>query len=302
MSTQTASHCQEMPLRDHACRVVFNRDCGRALKWLRLQVIATPGADATFECLPGQFVMLDLPDARFWFRRPFSVLTTHPPDLFDIYYKVVGAGTHMMAALGPNDPVQCLGPLGVGFMEPRVPETALYIGGGIGIAPLYFSGKRAQQAGRCFYGIRSHAEIGLADELAAVFGEKLHIATDDGSYGFHGNVCHLLAQREADVRRAKDAFVCGPTRMMQAASTLLYRLNPDIRVYVSLEERMPCGTGACTGCVIPRTDQFLPSKVCVEGPVFDARSILWPGDAPVSCTSADTSDDTSPCEVPICPP
>lgn len=283
------------PLRDHTCHVVFNRECGQGLKWMRLQVQQRdPDHPAAFRCVPGQFVMLDLPDARFFFRRPFSVLGTPGADLFDLYYKIVGTGTEMMARLEPGDAVQCLGPLGLGFKAPTVPKTALYIGGGIGIAPLYFHGQQAEQAGHCFYGVRSQREIGLDAELKAVFGDNLHIATDNGSYGFHGNVCQLLQQQEAVVREATEAYVCGPTRMMEAVATLLYQLNPTIQVQVSLEERMPCGTGACTGCVTPRADQFLPSKVCVEGPVFDARSIQWSSDRPASVV-AGTCQETSSC-------
>ena len=66
--------------------------------------------------------------------------------------------------------------------------------------------------------------------------------------------------------------------MMQATAELLARVNPNLTIQVSLEEHMPCGTGACTGCVIPRADQYLPSKVCVEGPVFNAKSINWYGE------------------------
>lgn len=259
-------------IHDHACRVVFNQECGTGLKLLRLK------SDTPFACQPGQFVMLDLPDSKFYFRRPFSVLDTPDNHTLDIYYKRVGTGTTLMWDLQPNDPIQCLGPLGIGFTAPTSPETALYIGGGIGIAPLYLMGKSLPAAGHCFYGVRSEAEIGLADELQNVFGKNLHIATDNGSYGFHGNVCQLLEQHLATILAAKEAYICGPTRMMQATADLLARINPELHIQVSLEEHMPCGTGACTGCVIPRADQYLPSKVCVEGPVFNAKSINWHGE------------------------
>jgi len=261
------------PLSDHACQVVFNRDCGRGLKWLRLKTL-----DAPFTCLPGQFVMLDLPDPRFFFRRPFSVLDVPEPGLIDIYYKIVGQGTAQMAALTPDDAMRCLGPLGIGFTPPNEPEKALYIGGGIGIAPLYQLGKSMSQAGRCVYGVRDAAEIGLKSELQQVFGEQLYIATDNGLAGFHGNVCQLLENQPELALSAQTAYICGPTRMMQATVELLNRLNPDLKVQVSLEEHMPCGIGACTGCVVPRADQYLPSKVCVEGPVFDAQAIRWESD------------------------
>lgn len=265
--------------KDHRCQVVFNQDRGAGLRLLRLQVITAPeGPPANFSCQPGQFIMLDLPKSGFYFRRPFSVLTTHRPDQFDLYYKVVGTGTRLMAEFQPGDMIKCLGPLGTGFTPPTAPDKALYIGGGIGIAPLYFMAKALKIdsiSGHCFYGVRGKTEIGLEAELSAVFNERLQIATDDGSRGFSGNVCQLLSAREEQVQAAHEAYICGPTRMMAAASDLLYRINPAIKIEVSLEERMPCGTGACTGCVVLRTDQILPSKVCLEGPVFDARLIEW---------------------------
>jgi dihydroorotate dehydrogenase electron transfer subunit len=257
-------------VQDHVCEVVFNRDCGRGLKWLRLKTCS-----GEFACQPGQFVMLDLPDPRFFFRRPFSVLDVPQPGVIDIYYKIVGQGTAQMAELLPGEVMRCLGPLGIGFTPPEEPENLLYIGGGIGIAPLYHLGKSLPKAGHCVYGVRDAAEVGLKQELQRVFGSRLWLATDNGSEGFHGNVCQLLESQPELVLSAKDAYICGPTRMMQATAELLLRLNPDLRVQVSLEERMPCGTGACTGCVVPRADQYLPSKVCVEGPVFDARAIRW---------------------------
>ncbi len=261
------------PIQDFRCRVVSNQECGNNLKRLRLQSLSSD-----FACLPGQFVMLDLPETQFYFRRPFSVIDTPSADTLEIYYKRVGTGTQLMWELEPEALLTCLGPLGNSFTLPKSPKTALYIGGGIGIAPPYLMAKRQPETGHCFYGVRSHAEIGLEAELKAVFSDRLHIATDDGSSGFSGNVCQLLEKRQDLVLAAQEAYVCGPTRMMEAVATLLRQINPHIRVEVSLEERMPCGTGACTGCVTPRTDQYLPSKVCVEGPVFNAESIRWQGD------------------------
>lgn len=260
------------PIHDYTCEVIFNRHCGGDLKVLRLR------PDRPFDCQPGQFVMLDLPLSAFHFRRPFSVLSVHDNGEFDLYYKRVGKGTALMWDLKEGDQVNCLGPLGNAFTPPQDGPSALYVGGGIGIAPLYFMGKLNPPSGTCFYGVRSKEEVGLEFELMDVFGERNFISTDDGSFGLKGNVCNLLKQHEDIIQAAQDAYICGPMRMMEASAKLLAELNPGLRIQVSLEEHMPCGTGACTGCVIPRTDQYLPSKVCVEGPVFDARSIQWHGE------------------------
>ncbi len=274
------------PIQDYRCEIVTNIECGRGLKRMRLHALNAP-----FECAPGQFVMFDLPESGFYFRRPFSVLLTEAPDCFDLYYKVVGSGTRIMADMTPGMHISCLGPLGKGFEPPTHPATALYIGGGIGIAPVYFLAhrdfKKGHTPGFCFYGVRSQEEIGLADDLATVFGdEHLFLATDDGSTGFHGNVVQRLALCDDIVNAAQEAYVCGPTRMMEAVCAHLYAVNPALRIQVSLEEHMPCGTGACTGCVVARPHPLLPAKVCIEGPVFEADSILWRFPAPLGSTTA----------------
>ena len=264
------------PIFDHHCHVLEHRPCGNGLKVLTLRAVHTP-----FACTPGQFVMVDLPSTQFFFRRPFSVLATYEDNVFELFYKVVGQGTKMMAQLAPGDEVNVLAPLGGEFTPPTSPETTLLIGGGIGIAPLYFLARQLKQQGqplpKCFYGVRSQQEIGLLSELTEVFGSQhLFISTDDGSYGSQGNVCQLLAQHPEIVLAAQEAYICGPTVMMDASVQLLKQMNPNIQIQVSLEEHMPCGIGACTGCVVERTDGQLPSKVCLDGPVFNAEVIAWP--------------------------
>lgn len=263
-------------LADHHCHVLDHRPCGTNLKLLTLRSIGTP-----FDCKAGQFVMLDLPTRQYFFRRPFSVLNVHGDNVFDIYYKIVGKGTAMMSELVPGDHVKVLGPLGNTFSGIDTPEKTLLVGGGIGIAPLYFMAKhRPNPEGDspfCFYGVRSSTEIGLLEPLSRVIQPGLlMIATDDGSYGFHGNVCQMLEAQKERLKEVETALLCGPTVMMDAATRWLQANLPGVRIEASLEEHMPCGTGACTGCVIPRTDRALPSKCCVEGPVFDAATVLWP--------------------------
>lgn len=238
--------------------------------------------------------MLDLPVEAFHFRRPFSVLSVQTDGSFDLYYKRVGKGTQMMWDLSENEQVQILGPLGNRFEVSNTAEKTLLIGGGIGIAPLYHwalqQQENKQQTGHCFYGVRGKAEIGLQNELSELFESRYYLATDDGSAGHHGNVCDLLVTQSQIVKEATTAYICGPTRMMEAVVQLLEQINPGIQMQVSLEEHMPCGTGACTGCVVQRSDQTLPSKVCVEGPIFDARNIQWQ-----TATLAPACSENQPC-------
>jgi len=226
--------------------------------------------------------MLDLPENTYRFRRPFSVLSNPTPDTFDLYYKVVGYGTTAMAEFQIGQKLRCLGPLGNTFTRPADSEHSLFIAGGIGIAPLLFLRAKIQEQnpgaeiGHCIYGARGQNELGLQDELNAIFPQQnLHFTTDDGSAGFHGNVVQLLQSKPELVQKAKKAYICGPSRMMEAVCNHLTSINPSIEIQVSLESHMPCGTGACTGCVIPRPAPNLPAKVCFEGPIFNANDILW---------------------------
>lgn len=258
---------------DHRCQVIENRPCGENLKILRLKSLDKP-----FQCLPGQFVMLDLPDTRFFFRRPFSVLNVNSDGSFEIYYKIVGTGTEMMADFAPGQTMNILGPLGNSFTLPEgvTKQPILLIGGGIGIAPLYFLARQhPEKTFHGVYGVRSKTEVGLQAELNQVLTpDSLSISTDDGSLGTHGTVCDVLQNQAALIQSAALACVCGPTNMMAAVVKLLHSICPNLPVQVSLEEHMPCGTGACTGCVVFTTDGSLPAKVCVEGPVFDARRVI----------------------------
>jgi dihydroorotate dehydrogenase electron transfer subunit len=273
-------------IADYLCEVVSNQDCGTNLKLLHLAIQShrLPGRQQespVFRCNPGQFVMLDLPTSQFYFRRPFSILDSPCPQEILIYYKRVGTGTQLMWDLEPGQHLFCLGALGNGFpslSEFPASSAPLFIGGGIGIAPLLFQARRFHTtSATCLYGARSKTELGLLDALTHCFGSRnLHLSTDDGSAGIQGTVCDLLEKQPDLARNADIAYLCGPTVMMKATTEKLKQMNPGLIVYVSLEEHMPCGTGACSGCVTPRTDQVLPSKVCVEGPVFLASSIQWP--------------------------
>lgn len=290
---------QASPCRDYACTVVKNTPCGNHLYILTLKT------EEPLTFLPGQFVMLDLPESRFMFRRPFSVLATNK-NTFDIFYKVVGTGTQMMADFKEGLNINCLGPLGNYFSLPEANENILLIGGGIGIAPMVLFAKYLNTLGlnnnaSCFYGVRSKEDVGLEDELNGLFGDNYFLSTDDDSAGFSGRVDALLKTKQELILNAQRAYICGPTPMMKGVSQLLAELNPALDIEVSLEEHMPCGTGACSGCVVFRNDQTLPSKVCVEGPVFKSDTLIWESNtAPLANTSTSVSVNDSSCEVSAC--
>ncbi len=289
---------------DHHCHIIENIQCGHNLFRLRLKPV-----NGTFQCHPGQFVMIDLPDNRFFFRRPMSVMQCFEDGQFDIFYKVMGQGTQMLSMLNHADKVtlNVLGPLGNTFKPisstttPN-PDTMLLVGGGIGIAPLYFLGTQLKattgKAPHCIYGVRNAEDFGVLERLSLVFENRLHLTTDDGSQPASlpdgatlskGNVCDVFEEYKNTFHDIDYAAICGPTPMMYFAQQQLHTHNPNTIIDVSLEEHMPCGTGACTGCVVFRCDGKLPSKTCVEGPVFDAGVLAWDGFAPTASNSAEAT-------------
>jgi dihydroorotate dehydrogenase electron transfer subunit len=281
--TNQAKPCEPRRLDDFACQLLENLECGRNLFLMRLQ------APVGFQCEPGQFVMLDLPTPAFMFRRPFSLLRVLENQQFEILYKVVGKGTRQMAALQTGQMLNVLAPLGKPFPESWQHQKTLMIGGGIGIAPLFFvadvakRGQCGQEHLTCVYGVQTQADFGIQAELQALLPEaQLTFCTDDGSFGFCGNVLDWLKANQATLSEVEQVFVCGPQKMMEAVvqyfeQQYFERLGDNApTVYVSLESHMPCGTGACTGCVVERPGGQLPVKTCLEGPVFEASTLLWP--------------------------
>jgi len=270
--------CDPRRLDDFACQLLENRECGRNLFLMRLQA---PGG---FHCEPGQFVMLDLPTPAFMFRPPFSLLRVLENQEFEILYKVVGNGTRQMAAFKQGQMLNVLAPLGKSFPETWQHKKTLMIGGGIGIAPMFFVADMAKRRHlglenlRCLYGVQTQADFGIQTELQTLLPDaNLTFCTDDGSFGFCGNVLDWLKANQAALFDVSQVFVCGPQKMMEAVVRYFEGIGDNApKVYVSLESHMPCGTGACTGCVVERPGGQLPVKTCLEGPVFEASSLLWP--------------------------
>jgi dihydroorotate dehydrogenase electron transfer subunit len=223
----------------------------------------------------GQFIQLGVPEAgRFFLRRPFSIFDCDERTL-DLLIVEVGAGTQAIRKMEIGDSVDFYGPLGNAF--PRLPGRKIVaVGGGVGLAPLYFLGFRElggyDPSFRLVYGGRTQEDLFL-DHVPMESGGVL-LATEDGSYGFEGNAVELASQTLTDYR-ADVMLSCGPTPMLRAA----HRLARDrgILHYVSLENRMACGLGACRSCVVPTIhDGGSPYRtVCHDGPVFDAAHLVW---------------------------
>jgi dihydroorotate dehydrogenase electron transfer subunit len=239
--------------------------------------------------LPGQFVMIrESPATREpLLARPLSVFgfkRYEDHGVLELLIRVCGKGTTLLSRMKPGEELAVLGPLGRGFTLPSGIRQALFIAGGVGVAPLAYllrSGLLAAEAGNelrnnFYLGARS-AELLTGLERLRDFCE-LGICTDDGSRGYHGPVTAML-ERDIDRYDAGETviYACGPIPMIRALMTLLG--NHPIPCQVSLEERMACGLGACLGCALTvrgATGKREYRRVCKDGPVFDLREVLFP--------------------------
>jgi dihydroorotate dehydrogenase electron transfer subunit len=258
--------------------------------WGEYCLLAVHSPGLAGNAAPGQFLMVRVGGgSEPLLRRPFSI-HAKDGDRLEIFFSKVGKGTEILAERNPGETLDILGPLGKGFRLPRKKKAgrpAFLVGGGRGIAPLYFLARELRSRGvrpRIFYGGRTDSHLPLLPKLAEL-GFDLFVSTDDGSLGFHGFICPMLERELArwlnaprrGGRRAQrpEIFVCGPDAMMTGVAGIAdkYRLPAQF----SLESIMGCGFGACWGCVrkIRRAGQTGRVKICEEGPVFKNSEIVW---------------------------
>ena len=255
----------------HRCRVTKQRELGQDIFLIGLEL---PLED---QPLPGTFIHLKVSsETDPLFRRPFSIYDYDPETkVVEVLYKVFGRGTRILSQAHVGDELDVLGPLGNSFAPLESEPKLVLVGGGVGIPPLYLLAKRCSESGlrdqkiTFLCGLAGIDEKSMAERLEQLPIE-LQYSTDDGTLGHHGLVTDLLTQQ---LDRAPDAVVgaCGPTGMLREVRRIC--LERDIRCYLSLESIMPCGVGACLGCVVKRADVDGYRRVCREGPVFPAEEI-----------------------------
>ena len=215
---------------------------------------------------PGQFISVYTHDAGKLLPRPISICEIRE-DRLHIVYRVAGAGTEEFSTYKAGDEITILGPLGNGF--PMEDKKAFLIGGGIGVPPMLELAKQLKCEKQMVVGYRD--ELFLNEELAKQ--GKLYIATEDGSTGTQGNVMDAIRENCLD---AEVIYACGPKPMLRAVKQ--YAAEHGIRAWISMEERMACGVGACLGCVCKTKDvdehsQVHNKRICKDGPGFDAEEV-----------------------------
>ncbi len=224
------------------------------------------------EIKAGQFVQVRVDDAQHtYLRRPISI---HDVDYqnrtITLLVQRVGEGTNKMSDIEIGDTLNMIYPLGNGFTIPENNEgNVILVGGGIGIAPLYYLGKMLKEKGiepQFLLGGRSKSDLIMLEEFESV--GKVYITTNDGSLGEAGFVTQHSIWKE---KRFDMIYTCGPKPMMMAVTKIARENNIDCEV--SLENLMACGLGACLCCV----ENTIEGNVCVckEGPVMNINKLLW---------------------------
>ena len=218
---------------------------------------------------PGQFIAVYPKDSAKLLPRPISICEIDRENgRLRIVYRIAGGGTPEFSAYRAGDMVSVMGPLGNGF--PLKDKKAFLIGGGIGIPPLLELFKELDCEKTAVLGYRD-SQMFLKEEFGAC-GSVVY-ATEDGSAGTKGNVLDAIRENglTADI-----IYACGPTPMLKAIKA--YAMENGIECYISLEEKMACGIGACLGCVCHSKDVDSHSnvrnkRVCKDGPVFLAEEV-----------------------------
>ena len=223
----------------------------------------------------GQFIGVYPKDRSTLLPRPISICEVdRERSAIRIVYRVAGKGTEEFSAYQAGDEAEILGILGNGFpVKEGKNQSVVLMGGGIGIPPMVELAKELQGEASSVIAIAGYrdADLFLKEDLDKYAG--VYVATEDGSAGVKGNVLTVMEERnvQADVIMA-----CGPMPMLRAIKK--YAKENGVKAYLSLEERMACGVGACLGCVCKttRTDHHSHvnnARICTDGPVFDAADV-----------------------------
>jgi dihydroorotate dehydrogenase electron transfer subunit len=221
---------------------------------------------------PGRFFMLAAGSGSLdpLLKRPFSVFRYEKGSL-QFLYRIRGKGTSCIARYRKGDIVPLLGPLGNTWPEPA--GDFIVVAGGIGIASVYSLIEANPGRAFVFCGYRNCDELLLIDDIQRL-SKRVSVTTDDGSYCRYGLITEpfeeFLGSPEY-LASPLPVYACGPTPMMKKLAAIAKARG--IACYVSLEEVMACGVGACLGCVCKTGAGY--TRICKEGPVFNAEDVIW---------------------------
>jgi len=243
------------------CKIVENRELCKDVFEMKIKC-----PEMVREAQPGQFLHLKVNKSIDpLLRRPISISRIYrDTGVISIVYQCVGKGTKEMAALKKGEYIDVLGPLGSGFTLSDEGKCAV-VGGGIGIAPLL---ELACSLKDCDAYLGFRCNTYKLDEFSSAC-KELYIATEDGSTGSKGYVTDIIK----DITKYNVIYACGPKGMLKRVKELCE--DTGVKCFVSVEERMGCGIGACLVCAcrIKEGDTWHYKKACTDGPVFAAEEV-----------------------------
>ncbi len=223
------------------------------------------------EILPGQFIQIDVPGSKTtYLRRPISINDVdYENNTISLLVRKAGDGTKALCSVPEGEIINVLLPLGNGFPLDVQGKSVLLIGGGVGVAPLLYYGKYLKKAGvsiKFVLGARTAQDLLMLNEFKSI--ADVEVATEDGSQGTRGFVtgCKAITEESNEIWA-----VCGPMPMMKAVASIAKERGVDC--FVSLENKMACGLGACLCCVENTVSGH--QCVCTSGPVFNTAELLW---------------------------
>jgi len=257
-------------IRNEQCIVLSNQEIAHNIYELTLKGELVQQMNE-----PGQFVHLKVSDSvdQLLRRNIKKKKIDQSNDQFTMIFRAEGNGTQLLAKKKVGEFVDVLGPIGNGFPveEAKAGSTVLLVGGGIGVPPLYELSLRLKMRN-----VHVIHVLGFATKDAVFYEEKFaelgdtYVVTVDGSHGEKGFVTDVISTQNLSF---DTLYTCGPTPMLKALEAAF----PDKNVYLSLEERMGCGIGACFACVCRTKDDptgHSYKKVCTDGPVFKGGEVL----------------------------
>ncbi|MBQ9157164.1 MAG: dihydroorotate dehydrogenase electron transfer subunit [Eubacterium sp.] len=227
------------------------------------------------EARPGQFIAMYCNDSSRLLPRPISICEIDKKaGTLRVVYRVAGGGTEEFSRMQAGDSLELMGPLGNGFSFPQdTQKKAIIIGGGIGIPPMLELARQYPGEKTVVLGYRD--ELFLKEEFEDLSSCQVFVATEDGSSGTKGTVIDAIKDQaiEGDI-----IYACGPMPMLKALAA--YAAEHDMEAQISLEERMACGIGACLGCIAKSRERDHHTnvhnrRICKDGPVFDAKDIIF---------------------------
>jgi dihydroorotate dehydrogenase electron transfer subunit len=235
----------------------------------QILLVTFKSEELTKDAKPGQFVNVRISETCYpYLRRPFSYCDVEG-DTFKLLFTIFGQGTKILASAPIGSKFDVIGPLGNGFSFNYDYDNAIFVAGGLGVAPFPFLTRVLSNKKNIYTYIGAKTK-----DFVVTYGLKnVKISTDDGSIGFNGNVVELLRNDlEKNIFDGKiKIFGCGPAPMLKALKLLSEEF--DINCEVSTEEAMACGFGICQGCPIELADSSGFKLVCKDGPIFNVKEV-----------------------------